>query len=147
MRRVLIALSVCAIALLVAACGGGGSSSSSSDATSSTEGSGDVSGKISIWDFEYESFPEYTEGVKKLDAEFEKINPGVTIERIAQPYEGYEALVRTAFISHEVPDIMLMQAGQALEFEDGLEDLSSRVTPEMQEKITQWESVNARIPG
>ncbi|MBS1677304.1 MAG: extracellular solute-binding protein [Actinobacteria bacterium] len=127
------------LAIALVACGGGGDSQSG--ATGGSEAN--VSGKIAVWDFEYETTPGYTKAIKALDAEFEKLHPGVTIERTAQPYENYEAIYRAAFTAHEGPDIMTMSPGQSgvLSYKNGLEELNDRISPEMNESISQWESV------
>ncbi|OJU81081.1 MAG: hypothetical protein BGO11_09570 [Solirubrobacterales bacterium 70-9] len=82
--------------------------------------------------------------MNQLDAEFEKENPGVTIAREAQPIETYEALVRSAFASHEGPDIMQMESGAlgVLSFNKGLEPLDEKITPEMSEQLTEWNTAS-----
>src|SRR5262245_33888135 len=115
----------CAIALSVAACGGGDDSSGGGGSTSA----GDVCGTVTIWDIEYGSLPEYSKGVDKIDAEFERLHPEVKINRVAQAPEGYEAVYRAAFTAREGPDIMVMQPGAAgiLTFTPGLEPLDDYV--------------------
>jgi ABC-type glycerol-3-phosphate transport system substrate-binding protein len=143
-------LSLLVLAVAVAACGGGGSStggSSSGGSTSggSTEASGEeeVSGKITVWDNEYEAFPEYTKVAKELDAEFEKLHPEVTIDHVAEPFEGYEALLQAAFTSREGPDVIQMLPGnfQTLHWAKALEPLNDLISEETQEQITGWNLV------
>lgn len=129
----------CLLALGIAACGGGGG-----DDSSSADGTGaSAEGTVTVWDFEYESFPAYTEAVDQLDAEFEKENPGVTVDRIAQPYETYEATYRAAFTAQEGPDVMAMQPGESgvLSFSKGLEVLNDRIPADIDENMTQWQVV------
>lgn len=150
-RSVVGLMLICGLALIAAACGGGSSSdSSSSDATTagggSTTSSGEgapLSGTVHIWDTNYESLADYSKAVDKLDSEFEKQNPGVTVDREAQPLESYEALLRSAFASHEGPDIMVMNPGALglLSFTKGLEPLNEYIPPEMDEQLSQWSSV------
>jgi multiple sugar transport system substrate-binding protein len=120
---------------LVAGCGG-------SDSGAARVGGADLSGTVHIWDTNYESFPGYTKVMNRLDAEFEQKNPGVTIDREAQPIDTYEALIRSAFASHEGPDIMQMEPGAqgVLSFSKGLEPLNGLITPEMDKELTAWSS-------
>ena len=138
-------LSLLVLAVAVAACGGGGSSSGgTSSGGSSSEASGEeISGEITVWDNEYEAFPEYTKVTKALDAEFEKLHPGVTVDHVAEPFEGYEPLVRAAFTSREGPDVMQMLPGNigVLQWTQGLEPLNDLISQESQEKISGWNLV------
>lgn len=129
------------LGLVVAGCGG--SSGGGTGGTSSSGSEEKLSGTVHIWDTTYESFPGYTKVMNRLDAEFEKENPGVTIDREAQPLETYESLVRSAFASHEGPDIMQMESGAlgVLSFDQGLEPLNERITAPMSEQITGWNTV------
>jgi ABC-type glycerol-3-phosphate transport system substrate-binding protein len=127
----------CLLTVGIAACGGG-DDSTSADATSA-----DLSGTVTVWDFEYESFPAYTEAVDQLDAEFEKEHPGVTVDRVGQPYESYEATYRAAFTAREGPDVMAMQPGEsgALSFSKGLEVVNDHLSDDVLENMTQWQIV------
>jgi multiple sugar transport system substrate-binding protein len=141
MHLLLGLLSALALAVFVSACGGGGDDSGSG---SSAETSGEeISGKVTVWDNNFESFPEYTVAAKELDAEFEKLHPGVTIDHIAQPFEGYEALVQTAFTSREGPDVMQMLPGNigVLQWVKGLEPLNDLISEETQEEMSGWNLV------
>lgn len=142
--RLALALAlVCLLAIGVAACGGGDDSSSGEATGDSTTASGDISGTLEVWDFEYESFPAYTEAVDQLDAEFEKDNPGVTVKRVGQPYESYEATYRAAFTAQEGPDVIAMQPGEsgALSFSKGLEVVNDHLSDDVLENMTQWQTV------
>jgi ABC-type glycerol-3-phosphate transport system substrate-binding protein len=138
-RPTLVLAMVFMLTVGVSACGGG----SGKGESTSTSGQSKLSGTVTVWDFEYEAFPEYTEAVNQLDSEFEKLHPGVKVDRVAQPYESYEAIYRAAFTAHEGPDAMVMQPGAVgvLSFKKGLEVLNDRITPEMEEHLTQWQSV------
>lgn len=133
---------LCILCIAAAGCGGsdGGDGSSSAG-----DGDAKLSGTVEVWDPYYESLPEYTEAIKQLDSEFEKQNPGVTVKREAQPLETYEALIRSAFASREGPDMMVMEPAAlgVLSFTKGLEVLNDRITPEMEEQLTQWNTVTA----
>jgi ABC-type glycerol-3-phosphate transport system substrate-binding protein len=140
--RVKLALGLalgCLLVLGVAACGGGSSSSGSSEPSSESAAGEDISGKVVVWDTEYESLPEYTDAIKQLDDEFEQLHPEVTVERVAQPLEEFETIYRTAFAAHEGPDVMMFQPGASRAFTQGMEDISDRATPEMKEKMLFWE--------
>ncbi|MFN8215317.1 MAG: extracellular solute-binding protein [Solirubrobacterales bacterium] len=129
----------CLLLFAVAACGGGSSSGGSSEPSSEAAAAEDISGKVVVWDTEYESLPRYTEAIRQLDDEFEQLHPEVSIERVAQPLEEFETIYRTAFAAHEGPDVMMFQPGASRAFAQGMEDISDRVTPEMKEKMLFWE--------
>lgn len=134
---------LCMVAVGIAACGGGGDSTGSSSSSGSSSESADISGTITVWDSEYETIPTWTKVMDKLDSEFEEQNPGVTVDRVAQPYDSWEAIYRAAFTAREGPDTMLMQPGLSgvLNFKDGLEVLNDRISPDLKEHLTQWETV------
>lgn len=136
-KLVMTLLLGCLLMLGIVACGGGGDSSGSSG------GSSEIKGTVTVWDFEYESFPGYTKAVNQLNAEFEKKYPGVTVNWEGQPYESYEASYRAAFAAHEGPDVMSMQPGEAgvLSFAPGLEVINEHISSDLQEHMTQWQSV------
>lgn len=138
-KNAVVALAVsCMLVLGISACGGGSSNSdSSSNPGSSSSG---ISGKVTVWDPEYQGTPAYTKAVDEIDANFEKMHPGVTVDRIAQPPESYGTQIKTAFASHEVPDMMLMfPGGETIDNSKGLEPLNDRITPDMSKNVTLWE--------
>lgn len=105
-----------------------------------------VSGKITVWDVFYKSFPQYTTGMPAIDKAFEKQYPDVTVEHVAQPYDNYSALLRAAFTAHQGPDVMMMLPAQAgvLLYTKGLEKLNDLITPEVHKQLTGW---YAMTPG
>ncbi|MFN8218237.1 MAG: extracellular solute-binding protein [Solirubrobacterales bacterium] len=96
-----------------------------------------------MWDNEYETIPQWTKATKKVYEEFEKLHPGVKVNIVAQPYEGWEAVYRAAFTAHEGPDVMLLQPGASgiLSFAQGLEPVNEYLTPDLEEHVTQWDAV------
>jgi ABC-type glycerol-3-phosphate transport system substrate-binding protein len=140
-RTVFGLILICGLAAIAAGCGGGSSSDSSS--STSGEDAAPLSGTVQIWDTNYESLPDYSKAVDQLDSEFEKQNPGVTVEREAQPLDSYEALLRSSFASHEGPDIMVMNPGAlgVLSFTQGLEPLNDYISSEMNEQLQGWSAV------
>lgn len=132
------------LVISITACGGGDGSSGGTSASSSN-----VEGTVTVWDFEYESFPEYAKAVDQLNAEFEREHPGVTVNWVAQPYSGYEATYRAAFAAREGPDVMAMQTGAAgiLSFAKGLEVINDHLAPDLSDHILKagWESVTAEL--
>src|SRR4051794_34745717 len=84
-----------ALALGISACGGGGTSGGggASGGGETPAERGEITGTIEVWDTEYTVLPEYTEATDQLDAEFEKLHPGVTVKREVQPLDGLEPLL------------------------------------------------------
>ncbi|MBN9624478.1 MAG: extracellular solute-binding protein, partial [Actinobacteria bacterium] len=133
---------LCGLLLCVSACGGGSSSGGGEGASADGKPPkpSEVSGKLTVWDIFYKTFPEYTKAVKPLDEAFEKKYPNVTVEHVAQGLENYPALVQAAFTAHEGPDVMMMAPSYqgVLLYREGLEELNDRITPEMQEQLKGW---------
>jgi ABC-type glycerol-3-phosphate transport system substrate-binding protein len=132
---------ICSLAIVASACGGGGGSTS--EETSSTTKPAEVAGKITVWDFNAGSFPKYGPTTKDLIAEFERLNPDVTVDFVEQPYASFERIYQAAFTAREGPDVMTMENSEqgVLSYVDGLEVLNDRIHPELQEQITNWVSV------
>lgn len=134
------------------ACGGESSSSSSaenpsSETAGSEQAASDLSGTVTVWDPAYEDFPTATKAADQLDAEFEQLNPGVTIDHVAQPLEGYEEALRTSFASRHGPDVMRLLIGHGLggvlNYTKGLERLNDRIPTEMHERLEFWEGMES----
>lgn len=146
MSRALKVLSALVLTLVLAgalaACGGGGGGGSTGSSSGGSESS-EISGTITVWDNEYETIPQWTKATKKVYEEFEKLHPGVKVNIVAQPYEGWEAVYRAAFTAHEGPDVMLLQPGASgiLSFAQGLEPVNEYLTPDLEEHVTQWDAV------
>lgn len=138
-RFTLIAVIALTVGTAIAGCGGGSGGESNG---STGDASKEVSGTVEVWDLDYEALPEYTKAANRVDAEFEKLHPEVTVHRVAQP-AGYEALYRAAFTAHEGPDVMQMQPGKSgvLSFKSGLEVINDRIGPDLKEHLTGWSSV------
>lgn len=149
--RLFLALAMaCALALAVSACGGGGGGSTGGEGTTASSGSGSVdksefegkiSGTVTVWDYQMESVPALKKVSEELDAEFEQMHPGVTIKRVPQGIENYEALLQASFTSHEGPDVLMMQPGAlgTIHWAKGLVELNELVPQQEQEKIIGWE--------
>jgi ABC-type glycerol-3-phosphate transport system substrate-binding protein len=144
-KLALIAAIGCILVSGLAACGGGGGSSSGQQSSTGPNASSEeISGTVEIWDNEYEAVPEYTEAVKQIDAEFEKLHPEVTVKRVTQPAD-YEPIYRAAFASHEGPDVIILQPGKfgVLSFAKGLEVLNPYISSELQEQLIAWPNVSS----
>lgn len=141
LRLALASSIVVVLALVIAACGGGGGSDSNATSVST----GKIGGTVTVWDPEYGAFPQYHRAADQIDSEFERLNPGVKVDRIAQPVEGWEAQDRAAFVAREGPDIMVLQPGAAgvLSFSKGLEVLNEKIDASLENDLTQWESATA----
>ncbi len=139
LRSGLALLLACGLAIGVSACGG------SDDSTGASANSAELSGTVTVWDFYTDTFPVWTDINEQLLAEFERKYPNVTVDQVPQPLEGYEANYRAAFAAHQGPDVVMMATGAlgVLSFAKGLEVLNDRVSPGMQEEITNWGNASA----
>jgi ABC-type glycerol-3-phosphate transport system substrate-binding protein len=109
-------------------------------AVSGGSASGKLSGTVTVWDFQYNS-PEWGKALKQLDKEFMKLNPGVKIKHVGQPFDGYDKLLQTAFASRSGPDVVMLLPGYEgpLKWLPVLEPLNKRVTPKMLKDLAGWE--------
>lgn len=131
---------VCGLALAISACGG---DSSDGDTSGAQVDPADLTGTVKVWDIIYGSFPGYEPVADELDAAFEKKYPNVSVEHVGQPFETYNQLYKAAFAARQGPDVMMMIGGArgVLSYAPGLEVLNDRIPPEMQEKLTGWDTV------
>lgn len=139
MKAVIALVLMCVLTVSVGACGG--SDSSESGLTSGQQA--EPEGTLTIWDNLLGSFPPYDDRAKKLDAEFEAKYPKVTLKHIPQPYATYEQTYKAAFAAHQGPDVMAMAGGNSgvLGYKAGLEPLNDLIPADMEENITNWETV------
>ena len=150
MRRRIKAILVSLVAALLvtglAACGGGDSEKSSS---SDTGDAAKLGGTITIWDRTYRAFPAYTRAIDQIDREFEALHPGVTVKHVAQPAETFDQLLQAAFTAREGPDIVRLVPGApgVLQWTKGLERLDDRVTDEMRENLSGWDTTTPDFKG
>jgi len=101
-----------------------------------------LSGTITVWDPNLDSFEGYTTATEQLDAAFTE-ETGVEVEHIAQPFGEYDQLLQAAFAGGSVPDVMLLVPGSqgVLRWTDGLEELSADVA-DIRAELSYWESAN-----
>lgn len=119
----------CLVAASIAAAKGGNAS-----------GQSKLSGTVTVWDFQYTS-PEWGAALKQLDKEFMKLNPGVKIKHVGQPFDGYDKLLQTAFASRSGPDVVMLLPGNEgpLKWQKTLEPLNKRITAKMLKDLAGWE--------
>ena len=101
-----------------------------------------LSGTITVWDPNFNSFEGYTTASEQLDAAFTD-ETGVEVEHVAQPFGEYDQLLQAAFSGGSVPDVMLLVPGSqgVLRWTDGLEELSPDVA-DIRDDLSYWESSN-----
>jgi ABC-type glycerol-3-phosphate transport system substrate-binding protein len=118
----------------VSACG-----SSDDGADSAADSAEKISGTVTVWDSSYGTLPNHTKAYDKLDAEFERMHPGVTIEHVGHPYAEYDKLLQAAFTAGETPDVVEILGPQApLRWARGLEPLNDRISEEQREVVPDW---------
>lgn len=101
-----------------------------------------LSGTVTVWDPNLNSFEGYTTATEQLDAAFTE-QTGVEVEHVAQPFGEYDQLLQAAFAGGSVPDVMLLVPGSqgVLRWTDGLEELSADVA-DIRPDLNYWESAN-----
>jgi len=94
----------------------------------------ELEGKVVVWDWHYGNQEPGTMGpvYKELDRRFMEMYPGVEIEHVGQPFEGYSDVVRAALAGGSGPDaVMFLPAGTLLSFSDALLPLDGYITDDM----------------
>ncbi len=128
MTRIVPLVAVAALALTACSGGGGGAAD---------DASGEVTGtvKFQSWSLKNEKFTPYFE---ELFAAFEKENPGVKVEWLDQPGDGYQDKVLSQANSGSLPDVVnlppdiaypLAQAGALLDVDGADPELKSTFVP------------------
>jgi multiple sugar transport system substrate-binding protein len=130
-RWLALAAAGAAVALALAGC-----STSQSSSTPKSQ-------KLTVWDWQYSS-PQWGKALKTLDAEFEKANPGVKINHVAQPFSNYDAVLRAAFTAKSGPDAVMFLPGSTgvLAYQSSLVPLNSRITSTQRKTLTGWDVVS-----
>lgn len=134
-------VAIAATASLLAACSSSSTGSSSSAIPTDTK----LSGSITVWDTNYNSFEGYTTAAKKLDAEF-TAKTGVTVVHPAQPFADYDKLLTAAFAAKSGPDVMMMVPGSqgVLRYTKGLVDLTNDVK-DVRPSLKYWEATSPSL--
>lgn len=148
---------VALLGLLAGACSGDGGAAEDTATTTTTttdasstaaaatgdDGSGgaELSGTLTIWDWQSECWGET---IAELNGEFEEAHPDLTIERVVQPFGEFGSLVQSANAGRSGPDALMMLPGgtHALAFAPALEKLNDRVDDEMLDVISDWDSLS-----
>jgi ABC-type glycerol-3-phosphate transport system substrate-binding protein len=85
--------------------------------------------ELTVWDFKYDD-PAIQPVFKAIDEAFEKANPGVVVNHVAQPHDNYYEVIRPALASGTGPDVLLLHADQrAVALKDALLPLDKIVAP------------------
>ncbi|MGO8694996.1 MAG: ABC transporter substrate-binding protein [Rectinemataceae bacterium] len=83
--------------------------------------------ELTVWDFKYDE-AAVNPVFKAIDAAFEKANPGVVVDHLAQPHDNYYEIIRPALASGTGPDVLLLHADQrAVALKDALLPLNDYV--------------------
>jgi multiple sugar transport system substrate-binding protein len=127
-RRILPVLAVAVAAALAAACSGGSTGGSSS------------SGPVTLTEWDWGS-PDAA--MAALVKQWNAAHPNIHIKRVVQPFDSFFTLERTAITAHKGPDIVENYATPfVFSFYQGLDDLSSYVTPEQRKDLSFWNVVS-----
>jgi ABC-type glycerol-3-phosphate transport system substrate-binding protein len=84
-----------------------------------------VAQTITVWDFKYGEVEGSQVPMKQIDAMFEKANPGVKVNHLAQPGEPqYYQIIQSAATANDGPDVAMFHPGaREYGFDDILVDL------------------------
>lgn len=103
-----------------------------------------ISGKIVVWDFN-EGTPQ-GKSYPTVDAAFEKMYPGVTIEHVAKPATTYGAVVQSAMAAKSGPDVLMLQTPfQIQQYYQELTPLNSMITSQERSSLEGWNGMNPKL--
>jgi multiple sugar transport system substrate-binding protein len=138
----------CVLLAGLAACGSddGGNGGGGGESTTAAKR---LSGTITVWDLNYRSFPEYTRAADRIDAEFEKLHPGVTIKHVGVPLAQEDQTLQAAFTARRGPDVINLHPGPSgvLHWAKGLEPLNDLVSPAMRKDLVGWDMLTSDLKG
>ncbi|MQS11087.1 sugar ABC transporter substrate-binding protein [Streptomyces kaniharaensis] len=113
MRRIRAALTATAVtAAALTGCGLGSGDSKSSDSVASAAATGEVKGKVSLQTWALK--PKFTDYVQGVIDGFRKKYPGVEVEWLDQPGEGYSDKVLSQAAAGTLPDVVNLPPDFAL---------------------------------
>jgi ABC-type glycerol-3-phosphate transport system substrate-binding protein len=135
-KNLLIVALACGLSVGLAACG-------DDDETNASKKE-KIGGTVTVWDVVYKAFPDSTKAADQLDAEFERLHPGVTVKHVAQPLTKYAQVLQAAFTGRKGPQVMMLLAGTGgtgiQRWTKGLENPEDQITDEQRENLTGWGS-------
>jgi ABC-type glycerol-3-phosphate transport system substrate-binding protein len=109
-----------------------------------TPSSAAITGKLVVWDFN-EDTPQ-GKSYPTVDAAFEKMYPGVSIEHVAKPATTYRAVVQAAMAAKAGPDVLMLQTPFAIEqYSQELTPLNSMITPALRKQLEGWDGMNPHL--
>jgi ABC-type glycerol-3-phosphate transport system substrate-binding protein len=82
---------------------------------------------LTVWDFKFSEVNGAQPPMKANDAAFEKANPGVKVEHVAQPTDSvqYYQIIQSAATANDGPDVAMFHPGARVEgFADIISDLN-----------------------
>jgi multiple sugar transport system substrate-binding protein len=126
---------------IVAPTSAGGSASAAPVSTSSAAA---ISGNVVVWDFNEGtaagvSYPQ-------VDAAFEALYPGVTVQHVAQPAATYGAVVQSAMTTKSGPDVLMLQTPGAINlYSSELVPLTPLVSPAMKAAFSGWTGMTTNL--
>lgn len=84
--------------------------------------------------------------IDKVNAQYTKLHPNVTIKHVVQPFASYFTLLRASVASKSGPDIIENYATAAIfDYTNGLLPLTSYVTPAQRADLVGWGNVSAGL--
>jgi ABC-type glycerol-3-phosphate transport system substrate-binding protein len=92
---------------------------------------------LTVWDFKYSEVDGAQPPMKANDAAFEKANPGVKINHVAQPTDStqYYQLIQSAATSNDGPDVAMFHPGGRV---DGFADVIVDLDPYIKDVKSQF---------
>jgi len=98
--------------------------------------------ELTVWDWGSPS----PASMKELDTAFMKLNPGITIKRVHQPFNSYFTLLRTATATRKGPDIVENYASPAVfDYARALLPLTSYRTAAQKKDLVGWNLVSSSL--
>lgn len=107
---------------------------------------GAMTGTLTVYNWQAGSFP-LGKAFKTLDANFEKMHPGVKVVDSGMPFNTWETTFRTAFTTHTGDVFFMLAPAYLREFSSDVLPLNSYVTTAQKKDLLGWNAVTVGSPA